>query len=380
MSNRATVGGSALGVVLGWNVANIGAIADELAVDYDVALVTVGLFTTAMFVTHALLQIPGGRTADRFGARRTGLLALVIIAAANALAMVDSEPALALSMRALVGVGTAFGFVAGSDYVREQSGSAFAQGLYGGIGLGGAGIALAVVPQVEGWAQWRAPYLTAFVLALLALVILAASPRDLPRRLGARRVPIRELLRDSRLFRIGVVYMASFGLSVIIANWVVTLLERAGGYDDQVAGAVGALTLLVGIVSRPLGGWLTRQYPDRARLLIAWSLATSALATALLVLAEPLALVAFAAFLLGLAAGLPFAPSFGAAAATRPEAPAAAVAMVNMAANMVIVIGTPLIGLTFSLPGDGRIGFALLAVLWVAALGALPASRRLALR
>ncbi len=380
MSHRATVGGSALGVVLGWNVANIGAIADEIAVDYDVALVTVGLFTTAMFVTHTLLQIPGGRTADRFGARRTGFLALTIIAVANALAMINNDPALALSMRTLVGVGTGFGFVAGSDYVREQSGSPFAQGLYGGIGLGGAGLALALVPVFEGVLDWRAPFLTALVLAVVAMVILAASPRDLPRRLAARRVSIGSILRDSRLFGISVVYMASFGLSVVIANWVVTLLIRAGGHDEQVAGAVGALTLVVGVVSRPLGGWLSRRYPEQTRPIIASSLVTSALATALLVLAEPLALAAFAAFLLGLAAGLPFAPSFGAAAATRPEAPAAAVAMVNMAANMVIVIGTPLIGLTFSLPGDGRIGFALLAVLWVAALGALPASRQLALR
>jgi hypothetical protein len=31
-------------------------------------------------------------------------------------------------------------------------------------------------------------------------------------------------------------------------------------------------------------------------------------------------------------------------------------------------VGTPLIGVTFSFPGEGRIGFAVLAALWLAAL------------
>jgi hypothetical protein len=39
----------------------------------------------------------------------------------------------------------------------------------------------------------------------------------------------------------------------------------------------------------------------------------------------------------------------------------------------VIVAGTPLVGLTFSLPGDGRIGFVALGVL--AALAALATPR-----
>ena len=369
-----------LGLAVGWNVANIGAIAEDFAVDYDVALVTVGLFTTATFVTHTVLQIPAGRTTDRFGARRAGFFALAIVLIANGIAMVDNEATLVLSMRALVGVGTAFGFIAGSDYVREQGGSPFAQGLYGGVALGAGGVALAVVPQVEAWAGWRAPFLTAVILAVVALGFLGLGPKDLRRSLARKRGVARELLKDTRLYRICVWYMASLGLSVVIANWVVSLLVRAGGYDDRTAAAVGALTLGAGIVSRPLGGWLTRRYPGLTRAIIGGSLAASGLATAILLTAGPLPLVTLAALLLGLAAGLPFAPAFGAAARTRPDAPAAAVAMVNMAANIVIVIGTPLIGLTFSLPGDGRIGFAILAILWVAALGALPASRQLTLR
>ena len=51
--------------------------------------------------------------------------------------------------------------------------------------------------------------------------------------------------------------------------------------------------------------------------------------------------------------------------------------MVNMAANLVIVAGTPLLGLGFSLPGDGQLGFAVTAALWLAALLVVPSVREL---
>jgi MFS transporter, NNP family, nitrate/nitrite transporter len=379
--HRATAGGIALGVAVGWNVSNIGAIADSLALDYGVSLTTVGLFTTALFVVHAVLQIPSGRLVDRFGARRIGLGALAILAVANGIALIAPDPGLALGARSLAGVGTALGFVAGIDYVRAQGGSSFAQGLYGGLALGAGGAALAIVPQVEDWIGWRAPYASAFVLAALGAIVLATGPADrkAPAATDRRRRAAGRpgLLRDPRLYRLCLVYAASFGLSVVLGNWVVTLLERAGGYSSGVAGAVGSFVLLGGIVSRPLGGFATRRYPDRVRAILAASFVVSGAGTLILAAAGSPPLSLAGALLLGLAAGLPFAASFGAAARVRPEAPAAAIGMVNMAANLVIVAATPLIGLTFSLPGDGRIGFLAATALWLAALLVLPAVREL---
>ena len=61
-----------------------------------------------------------------------------------------------------------------------------------------------------------------------------------------------------------------------------------------------------------------------------------------------------------------------AAARTRPDALGAAVALVNGSAGIAILAGIPLLGLAFSLPGEGRIGLAIVAGLWAAALLALP--------
>jgi MFS family permease len=361
-----------VGLAVGWNITNVGAVAEPLADAYGIGLGVVGLFTTSLFLVHALVQIPGGRRADRHGAFPVALVALLVMAVGNALLLAAPDPTLGIALRALVGLGTGVAFVAASDYVRSAAGGPVAQGVFGGSAMAGGGLALAVVPALHGPLGWRAPFATALAVALAGLVVLVLSPRPLAGLEERPGTSLRGLLRDRRLDRLAVAHMASLGLNAVVANWAVTLLTRAGGYSLAVAGVASALTLAAGIVGRPLGGWLARRDPARGRALVATSLAAGATGTALLLPAGPLVLVLLACALVGFGAGLAFAPVFAAAAALRPDGPGAAVGLVNMAGNLVIVAGTPLLGLSFALPGDGRLGFAAVAALWAAALLALP--------
>jgi MFS family permease len=352
---RAAAGGFALAASAGWNVANVGAVATKLSHAYAVSLGVVGLFTTGLFVTHAALQIPAGRLSDRLGPRVVGLAGLVVTGAASAAAIAWREPGYAIAMRVLAGVGTGLSFVAGSDYIRATVGSPLAQGFYGAGSMATGGLALAIVPH---WGSWQAPFATAVIVAAAGLVLLAAAPADAERPPRAAALPT---IADRRLLPLAAMHSASFGLSVVIGNWVVTLLERDGGQSAGIAGAAGALTLVLGIVTRPLGGRLYgRLGPLRLSFLAGGA------ATAVLAVAHPLPLAIVGAAVVGLAAGVPFAPSFAGAARVRPDAPGAAVGFVNMAAALTILVATPLVGLTFSLPGNGRLGFGVVAALWVA--------------
>jgi MFS family permease len=241
---RAAAGGMAPALSAGWNISNVGAVADELSSSYGVSLAVIGLFETALFVTHAALQVPAGRLCDRLGARLVGVVGLVVTAAASFLALTWHEAAFAISMRTLAGVGTGPSFVAGSDYVRSTIGTPVAQGVYGASSMAGGGLALALVPL---FASWRAPFASAaFIAGGSACPRRGAASGRADRR---RRRP--STSADRRLLRLAVMHSASFGFSVVIGNWVVTLLERAGGYSAAVAGVAGALTLLLGIVTRP---------------------------------------------------------------------------------------------------------------------------------
>jgi hypothetical protein len=105
---------------------------------------------------------------------------------------------------------------------------------------------------------------------------------------------------------------------------------------------------------------------------IAGSLLVGGAGAILLALPLPIELLVVSAAIVGLAAGMPFAKAFVGAAAARPDAPGAAVGFVNAWASLVIVAGAPLVGLSFSLPGDGRIGFVVLGVLAMLAALATP--------
>jgi MFS family permease len=359
VKTRAALGAFALAFTPGFNVANVGAVADEVSHAYGVGLGVVGLFTTGLFVTHAALQVPMGRICDRVGARVVGLGGLAIVAVASAAALGWREVWFAIAMRVVAGVGTAASFVAGAEYTRATLGTAVAQGIWGAVSMAGGGLALALVPL---WGTWRAPFASAALVAAAGVTLVALAPREPP------RTPVpRTTVVDRRLLPLGAMHAASFGLSVVIGNWVVTLLHRAGGVSHQAAGFAGGLVLFLGVLSRPLGGRLIgRPGIIRASFLV------SALGIVALSVPKPFPLAVLAAAVVGIAAGVPFAPAFAGAQRLRPDAPAAAVGFVNMLAAVTILVGTPLLGLTFSLPGDGRIGFLVVAGLCGATAAVVP--------
>lgn len=360
-NRTAIVAGLLLGGALTWNIANTGAVAERLADAYGVSLAVVGLLTTALFLSHLLVQIPAGFVADRIGSKRVALVSVGFILLGNGLLLLTPEIGLALPARLLVGIGSGCGFIAGIDLIRAGGGGPLAQGMFGGITTASAGLALMAVPAIAPAAGWRAPYWLSIAYVGLATVPVLAV-RRLPRPGGRRG----GLLADGTLIPLGVLHAATFGLNVVAGNWVVTLLERQG-LDSRAAGLAGGLILLAGILSRPAGGIVERRGLHRP--VTFWSLLVAAGAAALLAAGVPTWAAAVTALLFGLAAGLPWVGLYAAAQRRRPDGPAAAIAFVNVCASAVILAGTPLVGLTFDeLPGDGAVGFLAMAGLMLAAL------------
>jgi len=54
---------------------------------YDVRLGTIGFLTTALFLTHLAMQIPGGKLVDQRRAQNLGTVALAVIMLGNLLAL-----------------------------------------------------------------------------------------------------------------------------------------------------------------------------------------------------------------------------------------------------------------------------------------------------
>jgi predicted MFS family arabinose efflux permease len=332
---------------------------------YGVHLAAIGVLTSVLFLAHAAVQLPAGRAIDRYGARGVGIASLLAIAVGNLTALTVRDYWVALGARALMGLGTGAGFISGADYVRAAGGGARMQGFYGGATLGATGLAVAIVPQLAGW---RAPYWTALALVLPVLVVLPFVPstkRPLQRR---SKLPV---VSDRRLYRLSLLHTCSFGISIVAGNWVVTLLVRYG-YSHRGAALAGALTLIGGLFTRPGGGVAIQRQPNHRRAIVAGAVLACSLGILLLATRAPLLVLALAALVVGLAAGVPFAAVFRGAQILRPDAAGTAVGLVNAGPNLFVLIATPLVGLTFSLPGDGRLGFVALAAVGLAGLSLLP--------
>ena len=178
--------GIALGFATTWNVTSVGAAADPLADAYGVSLPAIGLLTTALFVTHLAAQLPAGHLSDRLGARRVGLAALAATALGNGLALLADVFALGLAARLVTGSAPAAASSPASTSSAPDGGGPTTQGLYGGGTMAGGGLAIAVVPLLDGLG-WRAPYWTGLVLALACFVPLLLAPNPAPSRAHAAR-------------------------------------------------------------------------------------------------------------------------------------------------------------------------------------------------
>ncbi|WP_324670066.1 MFS transporter [Geochorda subterranea] len=88
---------------------------------FGVGMAVVGLLVSAFGVARILVDIPGGRLADRLGARATMMVGCLIVGSASVAAAVVDRFWLLVLARALQGVGSALYMVAGYSFVGRVS-------------------------------------------------------------------------------------------------------------------------------------------------------------------------------------------------------------------------------------------------------------------
>lgn len=370
---------SLLAATGGWGLTAAGAGAPTLADHYGGGLVSVGLLTTVFAVGYAGLQVPAGHLIDRFSVRSTALVGMGLTALAYVVAIVLPQLGATFVARGVAGAGSAVGFVAGAELARRAGTGPVGLGVFGGMGIGAGGLAVAVVPGLEPVLGWGAGWITCAAVATgAALVVWLTVPagRGLRRPQTAITRDRPHLLLDAELYRLTAIHAATFGLGVVLSNWAAVILTDRWKMEQEVASLIASLILVLTIVSRPLGGSIIGRYPGSARLLTVGSLFVSAACTVALAFPSTAVVAAAAALALGVASGLPFSAALAGAQTWRPDRPAAAVGVLNAGANFVVVLGTPVVAGAIE---AGRTVPALLAlaVVWLVPVVALPRTLRM---
>jgi len=334
-----------------------------------------GLLTTGVFLTHALMQVPGGRLADRLGPVRVLAAALAWVSVGNfAIAFAGSYWQL-LFWKTFVGLGTGTCFVAGARYIVSQfSGRRLhaAQGLFGGSVVLGSGFVIFAVPQLLGAFGWRGAFLASTAVAVAAWVWwVATAPR--PEQAAPPAGTFSGMLGSRQLWLLGIVQMASFGLMIVVGAWITILLKTSFQISLKTAGLMGSLVLLLGIVTRPLGGWLAHYM--RITALMRGALVLNAAACAALAWGQSLWMTFVAIVALGAGCGLPYAGVFNRAAALFPGRAGAAMGLVNTVGILMILAGAPAVGHLADWTGQFRSSFLALGAFSLAAAAASLAIR-----
>jgi nitrate/nitrite transporter NarK len=372
---RALVAVCAAGFAFSANYTNHAPMIAVLRAAFGFNQASAGLLTTGVFLTHALMQVPGGRLADRLGPVRVLAAALAWVSVGNfAIAFAGSYWQL-LFWKTFVGLGTGTCFVAGARYIVSQfsgRGLHAAQGLFGGSVVLGSGFVIFAVPQLLGAFGWRGAFLASTAVAVAAWVWwVAAAPR--PEQAAPPAGTFSGMLGSRQLWLLGIVQMASFGLMIVVGAWITILLKTSFQISLKTAGLMGSLVLLLGIVTRPLGGWLAHYM--RITALIGGALVLNAAACAALAWGQSLWLTFVAIVALGAGCGLPYASVFNRAAALFPGRAGAAMGLVNTVGILMILAGAPAVGHLADWTGQFRSSFLALGAFSLAAAAASLAIR-----
>src|ERR1700690_2613165 len=321
------------------NYTNHAPLAPALMREFGFNQALAGLLTTGIFATHASMQIPGGHLVDRLGAKRVLLCALAWVAVGNlGMAFAGAYWQL-LFCKIFTGIGTGVCFVGGARYVHAAGAGPrlnVAQGFFGGSVQIGAGFVILAVPRLYLMAGWRATFLISAGMAVTAAIIWGTAAPNVSSG-AAPPGRLTEMLLAPQLWLLGIVQMATFGLSVVVGSWVVVILTKVMKVPATEAGLIGSLALLLGIVSPPLGGVLRRHMGIRP--LIAGSLLMIAVGCFLFLPSSiSLGVALTGVILIGMGVGMPYAAMFSRAGALFPGRAGAAMGLVNML-GIVMILG-----------------------------------------
>lgn len=332
------------------------------------------LLVAVPVVVGSLGRVPVGALTDRFGGR----LLFSLVSAATTVPVLYLGLAGHSSLTTLLvggfflGIGgTAFAVgvpLVNAWFPPDRRG--LVVGVFG-VGMGGTAIsALTTVKLVDAHGMATPFLITAVVLAVYA-VVAALLLRDAP----ARTVPTaplgRRLAATARLgitWQASALYAVTFGGYVAFSVYLPTYLKAGYGLAQADAANRMAGFVLLAVVMRPVGGWLSDRLGPRR--VLAGSLAVVAVGAVVQAFTPPLAPLGTLAFLaMAAALGAGSGATFALVALVSPADQVGSVTGVVGAAGGLGGFVPPLVmGSLYDTYGSYAAGLALLAVIAAAAL------------
>lgn len=275
-------------------------------------------FSVVQLVLYAVLQVPVGAAADRFGPRRLLLAGMALMAAGSTVFALATAYPLAMTGRALIGAGDAFLFVNVLRLAhnwfpgRRYALVAALTGMIGGLGQLIATAPLAALLTGFGWTT---AFLAAGVVTAVLLLVVALLLRESPHGAVAPAVtgePLRESLRHAWRNR-GTRHAmwTHFTLMGTFVSFTAVLgqpyLVSAQGRTPGAASGLLSVVVIGFVLVSTAAGQLGSRRPELRARLVATSASISAVCWLVLVAIPgplPTAVLAPVLFLIGASGGV----------------------------------------------------------------------------
>jgi MFS family permease len=223
-----------------------------------------GYMQSAFFWIYALMQIPVGWMAERWGGRRMLALGLALWASATLLTGFAQSLFMLFVLRLLLGLGESAGFPCAAKVLAEAVPS---EGL--GLANGIVGFAYLLGPAVGAYAGgllmheygWRVVFLV-FGGASLFWLIPWLRQKPVPReavRAAGRAVSFGQILRTPALWGTGLGLFSSNYVFYFMLFWLPSYLERERGFSTTEMATLVGSAFAVNAITALAAGW----YIDR---------------------------------------------------------------------------------------------------------------------
>lgn len=335
-------------VVVAVNYTNFGPLIPTLMVDLHSNSSQAGLFSTLLFLGLAVMYIPAGMLADRYGQRPLLIGSSILLVLGGVLLPLFPNLVWVLACRFVVGLGSGGAFVAGAGVASSlDRHSSLGQGLYGGSVQVGSAMGLLVTPYLLAFSGWRGSFLTWGLLGILSIVTwLFVSDGHEARR--TENITVLAGVRSPAVWTLGLSHMGTFGLGNAIAAWIAVYLSFQYGLPLAVAATLGSLALLSGMFFRPLGGILIARRVIGAIPLLRVGTILGCAGVGLLAIPlryPPFAIIGMACIAIG--STIPYTSVFNEAAHLRGVSKGVAQGLASMISTPTVLLGPPLIGFLF---------------------------------
>ena len=258
-------------VIMGLDRSSVSVAAPIMMEELGIAPSQMGLLLSAFFWTYTLCNIPAGRLADRFGAKKVLAGAAAIWSIASALTGCMSNLLGLMAARMGVGVGEAGVFPTMAKIAAEQFPGrerATATGCY----LAGARLGYALTPVVIGFLiaqfNWRLAFIITGVGSLLFCMFwffwydeqkgrVFAKSVDAEIELEKQIVPWLKLLTNRNILGL---FVAKFGanyLYFMFLTWIPSYLVMERGFSILEMGFYASLPFIVAFITQPLTGFIS---------------------------------------------------------------------------------------------------------------------------